>query len=82
MTFTDIDFVEDTDLPMEWASKVDVQENIQYAALTWLEVIIATRGALRPVKWLFKMVNFKWTGGKWGYRENLSLTAVYVPKDK
>jgi hypothetical protein len=67
-------YVDNTDLLHinleEDESVAKVHKLIQASVENWGNLLIATSGALKPVKCFYSIISFKWSNGEWNYRDN------------
>lgn len=77
-------FVDDTDL-LEFRmdcdySVEDVHQQLQRSVMDWGKLLIATGGALKPIKCFYHLISFKWEKGVCYYEDNTKKDLpVYVP---
>jgi hypothetical protein len=68
-------YVDDTDLEhftMQREEKVEeAQAAMQESIVNWGQLLVATRGALKPAKCFYHMISFSWDQeGRWKYNKN------------
>ena len=68
-------FVDDTDVihidMNKSQSALEVHEDLQASMISWGNLLMASGGALKPVKCFYYLISFNWNArGKWSYAAN------------
>ncbi len=48
----------------------EAHQAIQSSINTWGELLVATGGALKPIKCFYSLISFKWVDGRWSYEDS------------
>ena len=79
-------FVDDTDLPMSAPSRTtkgeEIIQSFQEALDRWAGALKATGGELAPLKSCFALIDFRWTGKDWKYRNTNNMPGGCTLDDK
>jgi hypothetical protein len=51
-------------------SAAQVHGSIQASVENWVNLLIATGGALQPAKCFYSIISYEWTNGEWWYSNN------------